>query len=70
MQMAKQQTIADWMDENEITSDALADAVKYSHGAVTKWRQQVARPTARAEKAIVRAQKRRGWTPFPARLAA
>ncbi len=66
----KKQTIADWLEENNLTSHAFANEINYSAGAVMKWRQQQAHPTERAEKAIIRVQKRRGWTPFPARLAA
>ena len=57
------------MDENGLTVTEFALAVQYSYGAVSKWRQKISSPTARAEKAIVRAQKRRGWTPFPERGA-
>lgn len=67
--MSEQKTIAKWMDENGLTIAGLAFAVRYSPGAVAKWRQEISNPTLRAEKSILRAQKRRGWTPFPARLA-
>ncbi len=65
----EKKSIAKWMDENNLTTAAFALAVRYSPGAVSKWRQELTNPTPRAEKAILRAQARRGWTPFPARLA-
>jgi DNA-binding transcriptional regulator YiaG len=68
--MQKQKNVAGWMDENGLTIASLAFAVHYSPGAVAKWRQEISHPTERAEKAILRAQKRRGWTPFPARMVA
>lgn len=67
--MEKQKTIADWMDENELTAVEFAIAIRYSQGAVSKWRQRLVAPTERAERAILRVQKRKGWTAFPARIA-
>ena len=67
--MKTKNVVAGWMDLNALTIDSLADAVRYSHGAVAKWRQDLSFPGPRAEKAIRRAQERRGWSPFPMRPA-
>ncbi len=65
--MANNKTVNEWMEENGLTTLELANAVRYSTGAVSKWRQQIVFPSPRTEKAIRRAQMRRGWTPFPQR---
>lgn len=67
--MEKNGVVAKWMEKNNLSTEALAVAVGYSYGAAAKWRQGIAFPTPRAEKAIRRVQERRGWTPFPARPA-
>jgi hypothetical protein len=67
--MEKQKTVSQWIDENGLTTLDVALAIRYSPGAVSKWRQEISHPTARAEKKLIEMQKRRGWTPFPARLA-
>jgi DNA-binding transcriptional regulator YiaG len=63
--MTKIKTVSEWMDENKLASSALAFEIDYSPGAVSKWRQKASFPSGRALKAILRAQKRCGWTPFP-----
>ena len=68
--MEKQKTVADWLDENELTTSAFAFAVDYSPGAVSKWRQKLSFPGPRALKKIIAVQKRCGWTEFPSRIAA
>ncbi len=65
--MEKQKDVAGWMDENNLTSHKFAVAVRYSPGAVSKWRQKITLPSERAEREIIKVQKRKGWTPFPSR---
>ncbi len=70
MKTSEYRPIRDWMDENKLTTYKLALITNFSPGAVSKWRQNISKPTERAEKRIVSAQNKYGWTPFPARLAA